>query len=148
MHNEGFVSVYHNSDHNRLDLILNSLVEAVREEKSFELQQSLFYLFKSGLLRHLHWEDTVLFPMFEQEMKLQDCPIQSLKYEHAEINLALSNIEDTLDNKIDLAKIIALANYLDEHNTREEKQVYLAMEEILDKDTQELMAVAISRDFK
>ncbi len=41
MHSEAFVSVYHNSDHNRLDLILNSLVEAVRAEKSYELQQSL-----------------------------------------------------------------------------------------------------------
>ncbi len=148
MHSEGFVSVYHNSDHNRLDLILNSLVEAVREEKSFELQQSLFYLFKSGLLRHLHWEDAVLFPIFEREMKLKNCPIQSLKDQHAEIHLALSNIEDTLDNEIDLEKIVALANYLDEHNTREEKLVYLAMDEVLDKDTQELMAVAISRDFK
>jgi len=148
MSNEGFISIYHNSDHKRLDLILNSLIEAVKEDKSLELQQSLFYLFKSGLLRHLHWEDSVLFPIFEREIKLSDSPIPSLITEHSEICLVINSIEDTLDNKIDYTKLVALANYLDDHNTKEERVVYLAIEEQLDMDAQELITVAISRDFK
>ncbi len=148
MFNNTFVSEYLSSDHRRLDLILNSLIKALKENKSLELSQSLFYLFKSGLLRHIHWEESVLFPIFEGETKMTQGPTMVMKTEHAQMNAVLSSIEETLDNSIDLEKIIALGNCLNAHNKKEESILYPAIDRLLDHDAQELIAVAISREFK
>ena len=148
MHSNDFVSEYHNADHKRLDLILRSLIDAIKEEKSQELQQSLFYLFKSGLLRHIHWEENVLFPMFDREVATIESPTKILTAEHGEMNLVLISIEDNLDNKIDLDKVVELAKFLEAHNVHEDRVVYPAMKKLLDTDDRDLIAVTISRDFK
>ncbi len=148
MHNNDFVSDYHNADHKRLDLLLSSLIDAIKTDKPLEHQQSLFYLFKSGLLRHVHWEEKILFPIFEREVGTINSPIKNLLQEHAEMNLELANIESNQDNKIELSKVVALGNYLDAHNTSEDRLVYPVIEKLIDKDDRNLIAVAISRDFK
>ena len=148
MYGVNFVSEYLTSDFKRLDLILNSLVKAVRLEKSVELQQSLFSLFKSGLMRHIQWEEGVLFPIFERESNLPNGPTRIMKAEHSEMSSVLNSIEDTLDNRIDLEKLVALGNCLDEHNLKEKRILYPSIDRMLDEDTQEMIAVAISREFK
>ncbi len=148
MYGVNFVSEYLTSDFKRLDLILNSLVKAVRLEKSVELQQSLFSLFKSGLMRHIQWEEGVLFPIFERESNLPNGPTRIMKAEHSEMSSVLNSIEDALDHRIDLEKLVALGNCLDEHNLKEKRILYPSIERMLDEDTQEMIAVAISREFK
>ncbi|MEH6343596.1 MAG: hemerythrin domain-containing protein [Bermanella sp.] len=148
MYDVNFVSEYLTSDFKRLDLILNSLVKAVRFEKSMELQQSLFFLFKRGLMRHIHWEEGVLFPIFERESRISNGPTRIMKEEHSEMSNVLNSIEDTLDHHIDLEKLVALGNCLDEHNLKEKRILYPSIDRMLDKDTQEMIAVAISREFQ
>ena len=147
MYDASFVSDYLTSDHKRLDLILDSLVKAVRLEKSLELQQSLFSLFKQGIMRHIHWEESVLFPIFERESKLTDGPTRIMKADHSEMSSVLNSLEDTLDYQMDLEKLIALGNCLDEHNLKEKRILYPSIERMLDQSTQEMIAVAISREF-
>ena len=147
MYGTSFISDYLTSDHKRLDLILDSLVKAVRLEKSLELQQSLFSLFKKGLMRHIYWEESVLFPIFERESKLIDGPTRIMKEDHSEMSAVLNSLEDTLDYQMDLEKLIALGNCLDEHNLKEKRILYPSIDRMLDQSTQEMIAVAISREF-
>jgi len=147
MYGTSFISDYLTSDHKRLDLILDSLVKAVSLEKSLELQQSLFSLFKKGLMRHIYWEESVLFPIFERESKLIDGPTRIMKEDHSEMSAVLNSLEDTLDYQMDLEKLIALGNCLDEHNLKEKRILYPSIDRMLDQSTQEMIAVAISREF-
>jgi len=91
-----FVSEYLKADHQRLDLLFTGLIESVKSGKPLDYQQSLFHLFKTGLLRHLHWEEKVLFPVYDELTGVRSGPTRTMRAEHAEMELMIIEIEKAI----------------------------------------------------
>ena len=147
MANNQFVNEYLSADHRRLDLLFHGLVQAIKEEKNLDYQQSLFHLFKSGLLRHIHWEETILFPIFEESTGMtQQGPTAVMRGEHEEMRTILVYIEAEVEQGFNVDLLADLANCLEAHNMKEEQILYPAIDQISSGDQQKI-ALDISRDF-
>jgi len=148
MGKDQFVNEYLSSDHRRLDLLFESLIKGVQDGKSLENQQSLFHLLKTGILRHMHWEEKTLFPYFDIAPDTIRIEINKLKAEHAELEAMLSGIESKMSEGFDLDYLKALSHIVDAHHDKEEKIIYPAINAMGESDIQEKIAIEISRDFK
>lgn len=69
-------------DHDRLDGLLESFQE--RRAKDFGKAKDFLTQFTLGLHRHLRWEESILFPLFEQKTG-QSGLTNTLRGEHEEI---------------------------------------------------------------
>ena len=147
MANNQFVNEYLTADHRRLDLLFHGLIQAIKEGKTLEHQQSLFHLFKAGLLRHMHWEETILFPIFEESTGMKQGPTMVMCSEHEEMRTILVYIESELDKGFNVDLLAELANCLAAHNQKEEQILYPAIDQISSGNQQQI-ALEISRDFK
>lgn len=148
MHNNSFVSEYLSADFKRLDLLFNGLLDAVVGDKDIEYQQSLFHLFKTGLLRHMHWEEKVLFPVFDDLTGLRSGPTRVMRAEHAEVEQMIIEIEKNKNKGFDADYLIALSHCLDNHNKKEEKILYPAIDHVCKGDMQGKLAIGISQGYK
>lgn len=148
MSNNSFVSEYLSADHKRLDALFHGLLDAIVKGKDIEHQQSLFHLFKSGLLRHLHWEEKILFPVFDDLTGLRSGPTRLLRAEHAEIELMIIEVEKHMDNGFDTDYLIALSHFIESHNEKEEKILYPAIDYVCKGDMQGKMAIEISQGYR
>lgn len=148
MPKERFVHDFLTADHRRLDLLFDSLMHAIQAGDALEKQQSLFLLFKNGLKRHIHWEETVLFPIFENMTGMTHGPTQVMRAEHEEMNTLLSDLEATMQQGFDVDYLQGLAHRLMNHNEKEERILYPAIDEISRSDDREAIAVELSRDFR
>jgi len=146
MANDQFVNEYLTADHRRLDLLFHGLIESIKEDKALEHQQSLFHLFKTGLLRHMHWEETILFPIFEESTGMTQGPTMVMCAEHEEMRTILVYIESELDRGFNPDLLAELANCLDAHNKKEEQILYPAIDKI-SSGNQQKIALEISRNF-
>ena len=81
-------------DHGRLD----DLLEGVQEWKPKDLAKAkeLLMAFGSALQRHLRWEETILFPLFEQKTG-QTGLTRTLLGEHQEIREWLEALTEKLE---------------------------------------------------
>lgn len=147
MANNQFVNEYLTADHRRLDLLFHGLMQAIKEDKTLEYQQSLFHLFKTGLLRHMHWEETILFPIFEESTGMTLGPTMVMCSEHEEMRTILVYIESELDKGFNADLLAELANCLHGHNQKEEQILYPAIDKI-SSGNQQKIALEISKDFK
>ncbi len=148
MPKDAFVSDYLTTDHRRLDILFEGLVHAVQEDKSLEYQQSVFQLFKSGLLRHIHWEENILFPIFNEVTGIINGPTQVMCTEHSQMRYMLEEIEKQQNDKFDVDYLMALGHFLSSHNEKEETVLYPAIDNMVQGNLKESVAVNISRDFK
>src|SRR5579884_3385315 len=57
-------------DHDRLDELLETYRRLKRVD--FDQAKQAFREFKFGLQRHIIWEETVLFPLFEEKTGMRD----------------------------------------------------------------------------
>jgi len=143
-----FVSEYLKADHQRLDLLFTGLIESVKSGKPLDYQQSLFHLFKTGLLRHLHWEEKVLFPVYDELTGVRSGPTRTMRAEHAEMELMIIEIEKAISVGFDVDYLSALSHFLDAHNEKEEKILYPAIDHVCKGDAQEQIAIAISQGYR
>lgn len=148
MGKDQFVNEYLSSDHTRLDLLFESLIQGVQENKPIENQQSLFHLLKTGILRHMHWEEKTLFPYFDIAPDSIRIEVNRLKEEHVELGKMLASIEASMDDGFDLDYLVALSHIVSAHHEKEEDLIYPAINAMGESDIQEKIAIEISRDFK
>lgn len=117
-------------DHNRLDELIATFQER-KDEKPVEAAEFLAE-FTSGLLRHLVWEETILFPLFEQKTA-QTALTNTLRAEHEEIRAWLTALNDKVEEgDADCDHEAAmLVNELGAHNGREEQSLYPRLDKLL-----------------
>lgn len=117
-------------DHHRLD----DFLERFQERKAGSCIEAAEFLmrFTSALERHLLWEETVLFPLFEQKTG-QSGLTDTLRGEHGEIRECLAALNEKVkqndagsDQEAEL-----LVNELGGHNGREEYALYPQLDKLL-----------------
>lgn len=117
-------------DHGKLD----DLLEGVQEWKTKDLERSreLLTAFASALHRHLGWEETILFPLFEQKTG-QTGLIRTLLAEHQEIRERLEALNAKLEqgDAGDSSDEQMLVEELGGHNAREEYALYPELDRLL-----------------
>jgi iron-sulfur cluster repair protein YtfE (RIC family) len=112
-------------DHDRLD----QLLETYRTQKrvDFARAKQAFKEFKFGLQRHIIWEETVLFPLFEEKSGMRDRgPTAVMRAEHREIGRCLEALHDKVRRQdVDSdAEEQSLIQALLAHNQKEENVLY------------------------
>lgn len=130
-------------DHDRLDRILRDFQRAGKEDP--RRSRNLFQEFKTGLQRHLSWEEEILFPLIERRTGMHlPGPSTAMHAEHQQIKTLLQEADDALTGRTANAdaSVRALMDLLFVHGEREEKVLYpwidmtlteLEKEEALDK---------------
>jgi len=134
-------------DHLRIDQMYKDVLDALINQKPIMSQHLLFKLFKSALLRHLHWEETVLFPVYI-DLSGEQGSVPLLKLQHEEIMEYLAELEQDLSKGLEKSSFELLGQYLFHHNEFEEKSLYPAFEALESKEMKEKLAMTISRGFK
>lgn len=117
-------------DHNRLDALIASFQD--RKDENFPDAAEALAELTASLLRHLVWEETILFPLFEQKTA-QTALTNTLRAEHEEIRewmMALN--EKVKQGDVDCDHEAAmLVNELGAHNGREEQSLYPQLDKLL-----------------
>lgn len=130
---EKSVKAYYEADHDRLDEIFKNFQQLKRSDYSKARQ--LFEAFKSGLQRHIIWEEEILFPLFEQKTGMLDSgPTFVMRDEHDQIKAYLEAIHEKVkrqDPDTDKEEKVLL-NTLFLHNQKEEGILYPAIDRSLD----------------
>jgi len=130
-------------DHDRLGEILDRFQEQTAEN-SVEAAE-LLTRFSSALLRHLLWEESILFPLFEQKTG-QSGLTDTLRGEHAEIREWLAALNENVkegDTDSDRAADV-LINELGGHNAREEHALYPRLDTLLSEAERQAAFAAMS----
>jgi len=118
-------------DHDRLDGFLETYRRLKLED--FATAKQAFREFKFGLQRHIIWEETVLFPLFEEKTGMRDHgPTVVMRSEHREIGRYLEALhekvrqQDVDSDQEEQALIQALLL----HNQKEENILYPAIDRL------------------
>jgi iron-sulfur cluster repair protein YtfE (RIC family) len=117
-------------DHDRLD----GLLESYQEWRAKDSGKARTFLtqFTLGLHRHLCWEESILFPLFEQKSG-QSGLINTLRGEHEEIRewlAALNQKVEKHDTACDHEEKM-LVEEMGGHNAREEYALYPDLDKLL-----------------
>lgn len=126
------ISSFFKKDHGRLDQLFYEFLET-RKRNLLQAKKS-FIAFKNGLLKHIGWEENLLFPVFESKTDFRDAgPTAVMRFEHEQIKKALHNIASALDRGEpgnDTAEGI-LVEVLVQHNIKEESILYPIVDQLL-----------------
>lgn len=118
------ISGCYTEDHDRLD----SLFLQFRTLKTSDRETAVaaFNEFKSGLERHIVWEEEILFPSFERKTGHSGGPTEVMREEHRQIRGFLGAIADKLtSDATDTApEEVGLLSVLEAHNQKEEGILY------------------------
>ena len=130
MANENVVG-YYQADHDRLEGFFKSFQNLKCTE--FPKAKESFKRFHSGLLRHIKWEEEILFPVFEEKTgHKNEGPTEVMRQEHVQIKAALEAIHDFV-RKQDLASEAPeneLLRVLASHNEKEEQILYPMIDQV------------------
>lgn len=126
------ISQFFQKDHLRLDEIFISFQKNKKE--NLDLAKNNFEEFKKGLLRHIVWEEEILFPAFESKTGMVDSgPTAVMRFEHKQIKTHLHNISEYLQSG-DVAAVqdneTSLLHILKMHNMKEEHALYPAIDRL------------------
>jgi iron-sulfur cluster repair protein YtfE (RIC family) len=112
-------------DHDRLDAIFKEFSEAKRSDA--RRAKSFFHEFKTGLQRHIVWEEEILFPLFESKTGMEnDGPTAVMREEHKQIRGFLERIHENLQSDSASTEDAenGLIGVLTDHNNKEEGILY------------------------
>lgn len=130
--NEMTVQVSYAEDHDRLDQLMAAYRQC--KQTDFARAKEAFKEFKQGLQRHILWEESILFPLFEEKTGMRDCgPTVAMRAEHREIGRWLEALHEKVRTH-DLAtdqEEDALCRTLLAHNQKEESVLYPAIDRLL-----------------
>jgi regulator of cell morphogenesis and NO signaling len=124
------INEYLTEDHDRLDEILERFQES--RPKDMARARDLLTQFTRGLIRHLLWEETILFPLYEQKTGQMGLT-NTLRAEHEDIREWLGS----LTRKVEQADAACdhdekmLVEELGAHNAREEYALYPELDKLL-----------------
>ena len=131
MRDTGTISGFFQHDHERLDALLQSFQTLKRQNVS--KANEAFTQFKTGLERHIQWEENLLFPLWEEKTGMSDGgPTFVMRHEHRRIEEQLQAIDrnvteaQTEDAQAEQALLALLAA----HNLKEERVLYSAIDQV------------------
>lgn len=131
---EETITHYYEEDHDRLDGLFKKFQATKRED--FPQAKNYFREFKTGLQRHIVWEEEILFPIFEEKMQTKEMgPTAVMRKEHRQIHEALEAIHQKVrqqDPDSDVAED-QLLEILKRHNEKEEKILYPAIDKLVNE---------------
>lgn len=125
------INQHYTEDHQHLD----DLFHEFQSLKSTDCRsaEKVFSEFKTGLERHIVWEEEILFPAFETKLgHLQNGPTAVMRLEHREIRKYLDSIARKLadENFETDEEEMGLETVLCPHNHKEEGILYPMMDQI------------------
>lgn len=129
------ITSYYEKDHDRLDLLFKQFQASKRED--FAAAKNYFREFKTGLQRHIVWEEEILFPTFEEKMGMQNTgPTVVMRSEHRQIKAALEAIHEKIQRQDPNSDIEEeqLLSTLKQHNLKEEQILYPAIDRLVEEE--------------
>ncbi len=126
------IKEFMSDDHDRLEVIFKEFQST--KNKDVNQAKDLFHEFKTGLKRHIVWEEEILFPIFEDRTGMQDQgPTAVMRMEHRKIKEFLEAIHDKIVNADINTDTLerGLIEVLTAHNEKEEKILYPWMDNSL-----------------
>jgi iron-sulfur cluster repair protein YtfE (RIC family) len=109
-----------------VDRILEEI--STMKRRALQHTKAVFARSKHGLLRHMAWEEELLFPVCEQKVQRHDTgPTAGMRQEHAQITAALEKMGQSLaageltalnTAERDLVEVLTI------HNRKEEQMLY------------------------
>ncbi|MEQ1562292.1 MAG: hemerythrin domain-containing protein [Nitrospiraceae bacterium] len=142
---ERTISSMFDEDHDRLDELFKSFHQLKRTDLANA--QQAFVDFKTGLQRHMVWEEDVLFPLWEKKTGMTEGgPTFVMRQEHREIMEGL----DAIDRKVQAQnpesdqEEQAFMDLLERHNMTEEEVLYAAIDRAMSMDERETVFQAMN----
>lgn len=138
------VADFMSHDHDRLD----ALFEEFRRTKTQDPAQArrLWDEFRSGLERHIAWEEDVLFPAFEARTGMHETgPTVVMRMEHRQIRALLDEIAQALEaGRTDTDALEQdLLQVLGVHNSKEEGILYPWIDRELSDDERQALGARL-----
>ncbi|MEQ1795739.1 MAG: hemerythrin domain-containing protein [Nitrospira sp.] len=135
---ERTISTMFDEDHARLDALFKSFQTLKRTD--FPKAKSAFLEFKTGLQRHVAWEEDVMFPLWEKKSGMTGGgPTIVMRSEHREIGDCLESLSRKVqaqNPETDREEEILL-DLLDRHNMSEEEVLYPEMDHLISPEERE-----------
>lgn len=132
------VTVYYEHDHDRLDILFRDYQHLKRAD--FPKAKESFKQFMFGLQKHIVWEEDILFPLFEQKTGMHNGgPTEVMRMEHRMIKKHLEAIHDKVrvGNPDTDSDEMLLLNTLMNHNEKEERILYPAIDRTMNGEERE-----------
>ena len=129
------ISAYYEEDHDRLDELFKAYRELKRSD--FPKAKEAFKAFKTGLQRHIVWEEDLLFPLWEEKTGMSESgPTFVMRAEHRQIGQQLEAIHDKVaeQNTDTDQEEQALLTLLGAHNLKEERVLYPSLDQVTTQD--------------
>ena len=123
------IKQYFEEDHDRLDNLFRNFQQI--KNVDYPKAKEFFVQFKTGLQRHIVWEEQILFPLFEQKSGIfYGGPTEVMRMEHREIGLRLEAIHEKVKRKDPASELEEqkLLDILSLHNMKEENVLYPAID--------------------
>jgi len=124
-------------DHDRLDA-LEAGAFAARTAGDYTTAKEKYRTFAHGLVRHIRFEEEIIFPTFEQKGGIPPTvgPTAVMRDEHIEIRALLDSISTQIDQpKNPVEELRRLFHQvLGEHNFKEEKMLYPGVDRFLSEN--------------
>ncbi|HET6899322.1 MAG TPA: hemerythrin domain-containing protein [Vicinamibacteria bacterium] len=135
-------------DHARLDALEGAAFEA-RARGHLMQAREIFTDFAHGLRRHIEFEEALLFPAFDTRCRLEGCagPSEMMRAEHRAILCLLAVMEREIDDDdapIELSRA-ELRRIQRDHDLKEERILYPALDRMLDEEEGDEMVARIQR---
>jgi regulator of cell morphogenesis and NO signaling len=133
-------------DHDRLDGLLESVRSSV-DRGDWAAARRHFDGFHRGLDRHIQLEEEILFPVFEERMRLTG-PTEVMRQEHRLIRGALGVLSGAVgrgDARGFRTGLTSLLSVLSDHNAKEERVLYPTTDRVLLDEERAALAARLQR---
>ncbi len=132
------VAAFYEEDHDRLDELFKTFQQTKRSD--FDKAKEAFKNFKTGLQRHIVWEEDLLFPLWEEKTGMSESgPTFVMRNEHRQIGQQLEAIHEKVmaENPDSDQEEQTLLSLLAPHNMKEERVLYPAIDNVTNADERE-----------
>lgn len=118
------ITTYFEADHKRLDSLYLAFKNCCKENDSTQAV-AYFMAYKEGIEKHIVWEESVLFPFFEQQTGMLHGPTRVMTMEHQQVYRLNEAILACIEQQIPSAAFeLELEELLAGHNHKEENILY------------------------
>ncbi|MDQ9090164.1 hemerythrin domain-containing protein [Pseudoalteromonas haloplanktis] len=118
------ITTYFEADHKRLDSLYLAFKHSSKESDSTQAV-AYFMAYKEGIEKHIVWEESVLFPFFEQQTGMLNGPTRVMTMEHQQVYRLNEAILACIEQKIPSEAFeLELEELLAGHNHKEENILY------------------------
>jgi len=118
------INEFFTADHQKLDSLYTAFKKCISFDESSGVKY--FQKFKTQLINHIHWEESILFPLIEKLNPASMGPTMVMCSEHELIISLLTRIDKKLQHNDtqSLPEVDELESILNTHNMKEESILY------------------------